>query len=71
MNKFKQLTKKALAYHYSKMCKENIDERTRLIDKLSAMKYEENPEAFKEILAEVKELSKKYDKLYEKKVKYY
>lgn len=71
MKKLKWIFKDAMVNHYSKMCKENIDERTKLLDKLSAMKYEENPEAFKEILAEVKELSKKYDKLYEKKVKYY
>lgn len=71
MKELRNIVKKALGVYYANRCTQNIEERTRLLDILQAMKYEENPEKFKTLLAEVTELGKKYDTLKEKKDKYY
>jgi hypothetical protein len=57
--------------YYSKKCRKNIDNRTRLLNILGTIKYSEDPETFKEILSEVEKLSKRFDELKEIRIKYY
>lgn len=71
MKKLKWIVKDAMRNHYSKKCNKNIEERTKLLDELKNMVWEDDPEAFKTKLATVKAMSEIYTKLYEKKVKYY
>lgn len=71
MKKLKNIVKNAMGNYYAKKCRKNIDERTRLLNKLDTIKYSENPETFKEILSEVEKLSKSFDELHEKRIKCY
>lgn len=71
MKKLKNIYKKAMRNHYTKKCEKNIEERTRLLNKLDTIKYSEDPETFKEILSEVEKLSKRFDELRDMRINYY